>query len=165
MMSSEPAKIGVFVCQCGKNVGGVVDTEKVADSVKDHPEVVFSKVHPHLCSYEGVSALQDAIKESGANRLVVAACTPKMHEKTFKDAATAAGMNPYCVDIANIREQCSWVHLEENGKATEKAERLVAGAVKRASVIEPLETQEVDITQTAMVIGGGVAGIQAALDI
>ncbi len=164
-MSSEPAKIGVFVCQCGENVGGVVDTEKVAESVKDHSEVVFSKVHSHLCSYEGVGAVQDAIKESGANRLVVAACTPKMHEKTFKDAAEEAGMNPYCVDIANIREQCSWVHLKENGKATEKAERLVAGGVKRASVIEPLESEEVDITQTAMVIGGGVAGIQAALDI
>ncbi len=146
MMSSEPAKIGVFVCQCGNNIGGVVDTKRVADSVKDHPEVVFSKVHPHLCSYEGVSAVKDAIKDSGANRLVVAACTPKMHEKTFKDAAEEAGMNSYCVDIANIREQCAWVHLKENGRATEKAERLVAGGVKRASVIEPLHPQEVDIT-------------------
>lgn len=164
-MNSEPAKIGVFVCQCGKNVGGVVDTEKVADAVKDSPNVVLSKVHPHLCSYEGLSVIQNDIKEQGIDRLVVAACTPKMHEKTFTDAAVEAGLNPYCLDIANIREHCSWVHMDDGEKATEKAERLVAGAVKRASVIESLDSMEVDITPTAMVIGGGVAGIQAALDI
>ncbi len=164
-MSSEPVKIGVLVCQCGKNIGGVVDTEKVAEFAKGFPDVVFSKVHPHLCSYEGLSVIQKDIKEHGIDRLVVAACTPKMHEKTFKDAAEEAGLNPYCVDIANIREHCSWVHLDDAEAATEKAERLVAGSVKRASVIEPLESKEVDITTAAMVIGGGVAGIQAALDI
>ncbi|UCD91758.1 MAG: hypothetical protein JSV43_05820 [Methanobacteriota archaeon] len=102
-MNSEPAKIGVFVCQCGKNVGGVVDTEKVADAVKDSPNVVLSKVHPHLCSYEGLSVIQNDIEEHGIDRLVVAACTPKMHEKTFRDAAVGAGLNPHCLDIANIR--------------------------------------------------------------
>jgi heterodisulfide reductase subunit A len=164
-MNSDPAKIGVFICQCGKNVGGVVDTEEIAESAKELPNVVVSKVHTHLCSQEGLSVIQNEIKEQGLDRLVVAACTPKLHEDTFRNAAVDSGLNPYCLDIANIREQCSWVHIDDPETATEKARYLVVGSVARANVIEPLEDKEVDVTQAAMVIGGGVAGIQAALDI
>ncbi len=164
-MKSSPLKLGVFVCQCGQNIGGVLDVDKLSEQARSYPEVVLSKTHPFLCSEEGQALIQNDIKENGLDRVVIAACSPKFHERTFKKALEKAELNPYCLAMANIREQCAWVHMEENGKATEKAERLIAGAVKRASVIEPLETQEVDITQTAMVIGGGVAGIQAALDI
>lgn len=164
-MKSSPLKLGVFVCQCGQNIGGVLDVDKLSEQARSYPEVVLSKTHPFLCSEEGQTLIQNDIKENGLDRVVVAACSPKFHERTFKKALEKAELNPYCLAMANIREQCAWVHMDENGKATEKAERLIAGAVKRASVIEPLEAQEVDITQTAMVIGGGVAGIQAALDI
>ena len=164
-MKPSPLKLGVFVCQCGQNIGGVLDVDKLSEQARSYPEVVLSKTHPFLCSEEGQALIQNDIKENALDRIVVAACSPKFHERTFKKALEKAELNPYCLEMANIREQCAWVHMEENGKATEKAERLIAGAVKRASVIEPLETQEVDITQTAMVIGGGVAGIQAALDI
>lgn len=165
LMNSESTRIGVFVCQCGKNIGGVVNSKEVAEFARTLPNVVLGKVHPHLCSKEGLSFLGSGVKDHGLNRIVIAACSPKLHEGRFSKVAADAGLNPYCLDIANIREQCSWVHLDDPEKATEKARYLVSGAIARANLIEPLDVKEVKVTQAALVIGGGVTGIQASLDL
>jgi heterodisulfide reductase subunit A len=164
-MKSSPLKLGVYVCHCGQNVGGVLDVDRLSEQARSYPEVVLSKTHPFLCSEEGQTLIQNDIKENGLDRVVVAACTPKLHEKTFKKALEKAELNPHCLEIANIREQCAWVHMKEPEKATAKAGSLIAASLARASTIEPLEIEESDVTKAAMVIGGGVAGIQAALDI
>ncbi|MEE9223956.1 MAG: FAD-dependent oxidoreductase, partial [Thermoplasmata archaeon] len=158
-------KLGVYVCQCGQNVGGVLDVDRLSEQARSYPEVVLSKTHPFLCSEEGQALIQKDIQENGLDRVVVAACTPKLHERTFKKALERAELNVHCLEMANIREQCAWVHTKEPEKATTKAGSLIAASLARASTIEPLEIEESEVTKAAMVIGGGVAGIQAALDI
>ncbi len=163
-MESEEIKIGVYVCHCGINIGSTVDVEQVRDSVSELPNVSISRDFKYMCSDPGQALIRKDIEERGLNRVVVAACSPRMHEPTFRKTIQQAGLNPYCVEIANIREQCSWVH-EDKADATDKAVKLVCSAVAKASLLEPLEEKEVEIAPRALVIGAGIAGIQASLDI
>ena len=156
-------RIGVFVCHCGKNIAGTVDVAKVAEAASRFPGVVYATHYEYMCSDPGQALIQRAIKEHRLNGVVVAACSPTMHEETFRRAASAAGLNPYLVEIANIREQVSWVH--EGPKATEKAIRVARAMVEKVRANQPLTPAEIGVTRRALVIGGGIAGIQAALDI
>jgi len=158
-------RIGVFLCWCGSNIGGVVDVPKVAEAVKSFPGVAFVQENKYTCSEPGQVAMINAIKEHKIDRVVVASCSPRMHLPTFQKAAQNAGLNPYVVEMANLREHCSWVHAAEPEKATEKAIDLVRKAVAKAAKLEPLFESYIPITKRALVIGGGIAGIQAALDI
>ena len=156
-------RIGVFVCHCGKNIAGTVDVAKVAEAASRFPGVVYATHYEYMCSDPGQALIQRAIKEHRLNGVVVAACSPTMHEETFRRAASAAGLNPYLVEIANIREQVSWVH--EGPKTTEKAIRVARTMVEKVRANQPLTPAEIGVTRRALVVGGGIAGIQAALDI
>lgn len=158
------ARIGVFVCHCGSNIAGTVDVKQVVDEVKSHPDVAFAQDYKFMCSSPGQNLITQMIKEHNLNRVVVAACSPGMHLPTFQKTVLNEGMNPYLISIANIREQCSWV-TNDKEKATRKAIDLVLRQVKRVAHQDPLSEINVDLTKTALVIGGGIAGIQAALDI
>jgi heterodisulfide reductase subunit A len=162
-MEQEP-RIGVYVCHCGVNIAATVDVEDVAESAADLPGVVVARDYVYMCSDPGQELIKEDIREHGLNRVVVASCSPRMHEPTFRAAAQQEGVNPYQVEMANIREQCSWVHRDEE-QATEKAKLLVASAVAKAARLEALEEREVDVTPGVLVIGGGVAGMAAALDV
>jgi len=157
-------KIGVYVCECGSNIAGTVDTEEVADSVKLLPNVAVSRVYKYECSDPGQELIRKDIEEFGLDKVVVAACSPSMHEPTFRAVLEDKGLNPYCLEMVNIREQCSWVHADKD-KGTDKAVSLVKGAVMRTELMQPLDRKKVGVTSKALVIGGGIAGIQAALDI
>lgn len=158
------ARIGVFVCWCGSNIAGTVDVEEVTRVASKMPGVVFSKDYQYMCSEIGQNLLKNAIKEEGIDRAVIAACSPRMHEATFRKAASSAGLNPYLIEIANIREHCSWVHKnKEDG--TEKAIALVRAAVAKATLNTELIPGEIGLEKRALVIGGGIAGLQTALDI
>lgn len=158
------ARIGVFVCWCGSNIAGTVDVEEVTRVSSKMPGVVFSKDYQYMCSEIGQNLLKNAIKEEGIDRAVIAACSPRMHEATFRKAAKTAGLNPYLIEIANIREHCSWVHKnKEDG--TEKAIALVRAAVAKATLNTELIPGEIGLEKRALVIGGGIAGLQTALDI
>ena len=157
-------KIGVYVCECGSNIAGTVDTEEVADSVKLLPNVAVSRVYKYKCSDPGQELIRQDIEEFGLDKVVVAACSPSMHEPTFRAVLEDKGLNPYCLEMVNIREQCSWVHADKE-KGTDKAVSLVKGAVMRTELMQPLDRKKVGVTSKALVIGGGIAGIQAALDI
>jgi heterodisulfide reductase subunit A len=163
--SPEEIRIGVFVCQCGLNIAGTVECEDVAKFAEGLPNVVFSDFQKYSCSEPGQQSVKDAIDEHDLNRVVVASCSPKMHEPTFRAAVKEAGLNPYLMEMANLREHCSWVHINEPEKATKKAMDLVGMAVSRARLLEPQTETKVPVIQKTMVIGGGVAGIQAALDL
>ena len=157
-------RIGVFVCHCGTNIAGTVDVKSVAEALKHEPGVVFSADYQYMCSQAGQDLIKNAIEEHKLTGIVVCSCSPRMHEATFRKTAAAAGMNPYMVEIANIREQCSWVHKEmEIG--TEKAIILAKAAVAKVKLNAPLTPGESPVTKRALVIGGGIAGIQTALDI
>ena len=157
-------RIGVFVCWCGSNIAGTVDVKAVAEALKTEPGVVFSTDYQYMCSQAGQEIIKDAIKEHNLTGVVVCSCSPRMHEATFRKTAAAAGLNPYMVEIANIREQCSWIHKEmEIG--TEKAIILGKAAVAKGNLNAPLTPGESPVTKRALVIGGGIAGIQTALDI
>lgn len=158
------AKIGVFVCWCGSNIAATVDVEEVTRAASEIPGVVFAKDYQYMCSEIGQNLLKNAIKEKGIDRAVIAACSPRMHEATFRKAAEAAGLNPYLVEIANIREHCSWVHKNKD-QGTEKAIALVRAAVAKATLNSPLKPGEIGLHKRALVIGGGIAGLQTALDI
>jgi heterodisulfide reductase subunit A len=158
------AKVGVFVCHCGVNIAGKVDVARVAEEVGKLPEVALARDYKFMCSSPGQALVKDAIREHGLNRVVVAACSPKMHLPTFQKAIAAEGLNPYLVSMANIREQCSWV-TEDPEEATLKAIDLVTRQVRRVAHQDPLAEIDVELNKTALVIGGGIAGIQAALDI
>ncbi len=158
------SKIGVYVCHCGMNIAGTVDVPAVIEAAKAMPRVALSKEYKFACSDPGQEMIKQDIKAHGLDAIVVAACSPLMHEKTFRRAVEAAGLNPFLLSIANIREQGSWV-TEDPAKATEKAKAIVAGAVFRAARQEPLEMRSVEIHRAALVVGGGIAGIQAALDL
>ena len=157
-------RIGVFVCWCGSNIAGTVDVEAVAETLKGEPGVVFSTNYQYMCSQAGQNMIKEAIKEHNLTGIVVASCSPRMHEATFRKTAQAAGINPYMVEIANIREQCSWVHKDMQ-TGTEKAIILGKAAVAKVNLNAPLTPGESPVTKRALVIGGGIAGIQTALDI
>ena len=157
-------RIGVFVCHCGTNIAGTVDVKSVAEALKHEPGVVFSTDYQYMCSQAGQDIIKDAIAEHNLTGIVVCSCSPRMHEATFRKTAAAAGINPYMVEIANIREQCSWVH-KEMPVGTEKAVILAKAAVAKVKLNTPLTPGESPVTKRALVIGGGIAGIQTALDI
>jgi len=158
------ARVGVFVCWCGSNIAKTVDVEKVAEAASRFPSVVYSTHYKYMCSEPGQNLIKQAIEEHKLDRVVVASCSPRLHEPTFQRCISEAGLNPYMLEMANIREHCSWVH-DDKEAATRKAIDLTAMAVAKAARDEPLFQQEIPITKRALVIGGGVAGIQAALDI
>jgi heterodisulfide reductase subunit A len=157
-------KTGVFVCHCGINIAGTVDVKKVAETLSKHPGVDFSEDYVYMCSDPGQNLIIDSIKEKKLDNIVVACCSPTLHETTFRNAAKAAGINNFQCEIANIREQCSWVHKDMD-KATEKATKITKSAVEKVRQNESLEPISIPVTRRALVIGGGIAGIQAALDI
>ena len=161
----EEVKIGVYVCHCGLNIAGTVDCEKVAKYAGTLPHVVVSRDYRYMCSDPGQDLIKNDIRELGLNRVVVASCSPLMHERTFRAACLDAGLNPYLYEHANIREHCSWPNAADKEIATEKAKDLVRGAVRRVYWQEPLEIKEVPVNPNVLVVGGGIAGIQAALDI
>ena len=166
MMSKvDPPRIGVFVCHCGLNIAGAVDCEEVAEYASKLPDVVLSEDYKYMCSEPGQQLIKDAINESRLNRVVVASCSPKLHEPTFRAVLEEAGLNSYLFEMANIREQCSWVHFREPEKANKKAENLVKIAVAKARLLRPQEKVTVPVKRRALVIGGGIAGIQASLDL
>lgn len=158
-------RIGVFVCRCGTNIGSVVDVPAVVAAAKKIPGVVYAEENSYTCSETGQASIRKAIKEHSLESVVVASCSPRMHEPTFRECIGSAGLNPYLLEMANIREQCSWVHRDNKEIATQKAIRLVEMAVAKTKKLEPLTPPHVPVNQKALVIGGGIAGIQAALDI
>jgi len=161
----EKTRIGVFVCECGSNIASTVDCDALVEYAKSLPDVVFSVKNRYTCAEPGQQEIKRFIEEENLDRVVVAACTPKMHEPTFRNCVSDAGLNPYLMEMANIREHCSWVHHSEKVKASQKANELVKSAVARARFLEPQEELQVPVTQSALVIGGGIAGIQSALDL
>ena len=157
-------KIGVFVCWCGSNIAGTVDVEAVSEAMKTVPGVVFSTNYQYMCSAAGQKMIADAIHEYHLDGIVVASCSPRMHENTFRKTAQAAGLNPYMVEIANIREQCSWIHKDKE-EGTQKAIVLAKAAVAKLLHNQPLQAGTSAVTKRCLVIGGGIAGIQTALDV
>ncbi len=157
-------KIGVFVCWCGSNIAATVDVVKVAEVLKAEPGVVISENYQYMCSENGQALIRNAIKEHGLTGVVVCSCSPRMHEATFRKTCESAGINPYMVEIANIREQVSWIHKDKE-EATEKAIILARTAIAKLKLNAPLTAGESPVTKRALVIGGGIAGIQSALDI
>jgi heterodisulfide reductase subunit A len=164
-MKPEDLRIGVFVCECGLNIAGTIDCAAVSRYAETLDDVVAVVQNKYTCADPGQNEIKKAIIEHKLNRAVVAACTPKIHEPTFRECVADVGLNPYLFEMVNIREHCSWVHQSEKEQATEKAKDLVRSGVARARVLEPQIEAEVPITKAALVIGGGVAGIQAALDL
>ncbi len=157
-------RIGVFVCWCGSNIAATVDVEKVAQVLAKEPGVVFSTDYQYMCSEAGQNLIIDAIKEHGLTGVVICSCSPRMHEATFRKTVQKAGLNPYMLEIANIREQCSWIHKDKE-QATEKAVILGRAAIAKVHLNAPLTAGQSPVTKRALVIGGGIAGIQTALDI
>ena len=157
-------KIGVFVCWCGSNIAATVDVKAVAEAMKSEPNVVFATDYQYMCSEGGQKMIQDAIQEYGLNGVVVCSCSPRMHENTFRKTAERAGLNPYMVEIANIREHCSWIHKDME-VATQKAIQLAKAAVAKVRKNAPLTSGTSPVIKRALVIGGGIAGIQTALDV
>jgi heterodisulfide reductase subunit A len=164
VVGQEP-RIGVFVCHCGTNIGGVVNVPGVAEYAKTLPNVVFADDNLYTCSNDTQEIIKDKIKEHKLNRVVVASCTPRTHEPLFRNTIREAGLNPYLFELANIRDQCSWVHMKEPEKATVKSKDLVRMAVEKARLLEPLQKISLPITKSALVIGGGVSGMSAALEL
>jgi heterodisulfide reductase subunit A len=157
-------KIGVYICHCGSNIAGIVDVSEVARWAADLPGVAVARDYRFMCSSLGQELIQKDIRELGLDRVVVASCTPRMHEATFQRALAGAGLNPYFFNMANIREQCAWVH-DDPEEATRKAKVLVEAAVSRVGYQQPLSTQRVRVEPATLVVGGGIAGIQAALEL
>ncbi len=163
-MESEEPRIGVYICECGVNIGSVVDVPEVVCFAQGVPNVVVARPHRYTCSEAGQEIIKQDIREQNLNRVVVASCSPRMHETTFQNAVASAGLNPYYFQMANIREHVSWV-VKDADRATAKAKRLVGAAVNRVNWHEPLFARKEDVTPAALVVGGGIAGIQAALNI
>ena len=157
-------RIGVFVCWCGSNIAATVDVKAVAEAAKNEPGVVFSADYQYMCSQSGQQLVIDSIKKYGLTGVVICSCSPRMHEATFRKAAASAGLNPYMVEVANIREQCSWIHKDKLS-GTEKAIILSRAAIAKVTLNAPLTAGQSPVTKRALVIGGGIAGIQTALDI
>ena len=160
----DKVRIGVYICRCGTNIAGTVDVKEVAEFVQGLPAVVVAKDYMYMCSDPGQNMIKEDIKQLGLNRVVVASCSPNLHEHTFRQTCQDAGLNPYLFAMANIREHVSWV-TEDPKLATEKVKALVSAAVRRIYYQEPLEVREVPVTPAVLVVGGGIAGIQASLEI
>ena len=158
-------RIGVFVCHCGINIGGVVDVPAVAEFARKLPGVVYAEDNLYTCSQDTQERIKSLIKEHKLNRIVVAACTPRTHEPLFQNTIREAGLNPYLFEMANIRDQCSWVHMHEPTAATEKSKDLIHMAVEKAYMLEPLQRVPLQVNKSALVIGGGISGMTAALEI
>ena len=158
-------RIGVFVCHCGSNIGGVVDVPAVAEYASGLEDVVCSSHNLYTCSDAGLREIKESIEEHDLNRVVVASCTPRTHERLFRTTCEEAGLNKFLFEFVNIRDQCSWVHMQDHEKATEKAKDLVRMGVARSRLLEPMEEIEIDVLPVAIVIGGGIAGMSAALSI
>ncbi|MDR2549187.1 MAG: FAD-dependent oxidoreductase [Desulfobulbus sp.] len=163
--AEQEPRIGVYVCHCGLNIAQSVDCAKVAAEAADAADVVVSKDIVYACSEPGQQQIKQDILDNDLNRVVIASCSPRLHEATFKKMLDSVGVNPYLLDMANLREQCSWVHMNDREGATAKAETLVDMAVSRVRHLEPLHEDTLPLTPKTLVIGGGVAGIQAALDL
>ncbi|MDO8056158.1 MAG: FAD-dependent oxidoreductase, partial [Candidatus Hermodarchaeota archaeon] len=161
----EEPKIGVFICHCGSNIAGVIDIPKLVEYAATLPHVAIAEDYRYMCSDPGQDLIRERAREKGLNRVVVAACSPTLHEPTFRRVLESMGLNPFFFDMSNIREHCSWVHTHEEEAALEKAKDLVRMAVARAAKLEPLEQKEVDVKAQVLVVGAGISGIQAALDI
>jgi heterodisulfide reductase subunit A-like polyferredoxin len=164
-VSDEEARIGVFVCHCGINIAGTVDVEKVTESIKNEPGVIFATHTMYTCSNASLSNIKEEISKNRLNRIVVASCTPRTHEPIFRETLREAGLNPYLFELANIRDQCSWVHSSLPAEATEKAIDLVKMSISRAYHLSPLEGEKIPIHQNAIVIGGGISGMSAGLSL
>ena len=162
---SGPPRVGVMVCHCGVNIAAVLEVEELAEYASSLSDVVIAKADLFTCSSTGQDALTEMIREHGLNRVVVAACTPRTHEPVFRESCARIGFNPFMLEMVNIRDQCSWVHVEAKAEAQEKARALIRMGVARARHLEPLQGGEAPMTRAALVIGGGIAGIQAATDL
>ena len=158
-------RVGVYVCHCGSNIAGYLDVERVAEFAQTLDSVVIARHYMFMCSDPGQDIIKEDIKELGLNRVLVCSCSPTLHLHTFREACQEAGLNPYQCEMATIREHCSWVHSHEPELATEKAMALVAAAVRRVLYDNPLEIKWAPVNLATLVVGAGIAGIQAALDI
>ncbi len=161
----EDIKIGVFVCHCGTNIGGVLDIASITEYAKTLPNVIYAADNIYTCSEVGLSEIRDKIKEFNLNRVIVASCTPRTHESLFRNTCQEAGLNPYLFEMVNIRDQDSWVHMKEPEKGTKKAKDLIRMGVSKATLLKPLETVKVEINPSALIIGGGISGMHAALNL
>ncbi len=163
--SAVAPRVGVYVCHCGLNIAQSVDCKKVAEEMSTADDVVVSKDIVYACSEPGQQAMKNDIVQNQLDRVVIASCSPRLHEPTFKQMVQSAGLNPYMMEMANLREQCSWVHMNDFDNATQKAETLVKMAVSRVKHLQPLIEETLPLTKKTLVIGGGIAGIQSALDL
>jgi heterodisulfide reductase subunit A-like polyferredoxin len=159
----KPSRIGVFICHCGSNIGGYLDVPSLAEYAKTLPNVIYAEDNLFTCSQDTQIHIKEMIREHSINRVVVASCTPRTHEPLFQDTIKEAGLNPYLFEMANIRDQCSWVHMKEPERATEKAKQLVKMAVAKAAQLRPLPIVKLNVNHKGLVIGGGVSGLTAAL--
>jgi len=164
-LPAENLRIGVFVCDCGSNIAGPVDTEAVREYAETLPNVAVAIGNKYTCADPGQQEIQRAIYEHNLNRVVVASCSPTSYEPIFRQCIEGAGLNPYLLEMANIREHCSWVTPGDREAATRKAKDIVKVAVARARWLYPQEEEQIPVTPAALVIGGGIAGMQAALDL
>ena len=162
---SEESRVGVFVCHCGSNIAGHVDVGAVAEYARKLPGVVFVQENMYTCSDAGLNEIKTAIANEKLERVVVAACTPRTHQPLFQETCREAGLNPYLFEFVNIRDQCSWVHMNESAAATRKAKDLVRMGVAKAHLLQPLEEQEVPVEPSALIVGGGMIGMTAALNL
>ena len=158
-------RIGVFLCHCGTNIAGVLDIKELGDYASRLPGVVNVAANLYTCSEPGQQEIVNIIRENELDRVVVAGCSPKLHEDTFRRCVTLAGLNPFLMEMINVREHVTWVHTHEPAAAQEKAKDMLATAVVRARLLEPLDYIQVPVTKKALVVGGGIAGIEAALDL
>lgn len=165
LSKEKQSKIGVFVCHCGVNIGAVVNVPEVVEYAKTLPNVAYAEGNLYTCSSEGLSKMKEAIKKYGLTQVVVASCTPRTHEPLFRGACEEAGLNKYLFHMANIREHCSWVHPKEQEKATQKAKEIVRMAAAKAALLEPQTEPEIDVLPSALVIGGGISGMSAAISL
>lgn len=163
--ASAASRIGVFICHCGVNIGGVVNVPEVVEYAKTLPEVVHAEESLYMCASDGLNIIKEGIKNHNLNRVIVASCTPRTHEPLFRATCEEAGLNKYLFEMANIREQCSWSHMHEPEKATEKAKDIIRTSVARARLLEPQKEPEIDIETSALVMGGGISGMTAALSL
>ncbi|MEE8571293.1 MAG: CoB--CoM heterodisulfide reductase iron-sulfur subunit A family protein, partial [Candidatus Bathyarchaeia archaeon] len=161
----EEPRIGVFICHCGLNIAGILDIGQLMEYSQTLPDVVFVKENRYTCADPGQEEIRKGIVEHNLTRVIVAACSPRMHEPTFRTTVEEAGLNPFLFEMANIREMCSWAHPHEKEKATEKAKEIINMAVAKARLLKPLTKFKVPVTNRALIIGGGIAGINAALDL
>ena len=159
----EKPRIGVFICHCGLNIAGVLDIGELVKYSETLPDVVYVKENRYTCADPGQEEIRKGIVEHDLNRVIVSACSPRMHEPTFRTTVEEAGLNPFLFEMANIREMCSWCHPHEQEKATEKAKEIIKMAAAKARLLQPLTKFEVPVTNRALIIGGGIAGINAYL--